>query len=206
MRNRSYQDFNLGPIGFLIIANLIVFVATSIRPQFVYFLGLSPASFSHMPWTILTNLFVHAGVWHILTNMLTLYFFGSYLISLVGDKRFFVIYFVGGIAGNIVYLLLASPMSIAVGASGAIFAVAGALTVMKPKLPVFIFPMPVPISLWVAVIGGFLILSFAPLVAWQAHLGGLVFGLAAGYFFQRPGNFFRKREGGSYWRGREIRY
>lgn len=190
MRYRSYRDFNLGPIGFLIVANLIVFLATSVRPQLIRLLGLQPASFLEMPWTMLTNLFVHAGMWHIFTNMLTLYFFGSYLISLVGEKRFFIIYFLGGIAGNIVYLLLASPFSIAVGASGAVFAVAGALTVMKPRLPVFIFPIPVPIHLWVAVIGGFVLLSFSPLVAWQAHLGGLVFGLITGYFAQRKGYRF----------------
>ncbi|MBI2287697.1 MAG: rhomboid family intramembrane serine protease [Chloroflexi bacterium] len=190
MRYRSYRDFDLGPIGFLIVANLIVFLATSVRPQLIRLLGLQPASFLEMPWTMLTNLFVHAGMWHIFTNMLTLYFFGSYLISLVGEKRFFIIYFLGGIAGNIVYLLLASPFSIAVGASGAVFAVAGALTVMKPRLPVFIFPIPVPIHLWVAVIGGFVLLSFSPLVAWQAHLGGLVFGLITGYFAQRKGYRF----------------
>jgi membrane associated rhomboid family serine protease len=42
----------------------------------------------------------------------------------------------------------------------------------------------------VAVIGGFVILSFLPLVAWQAHLGGLVFGLIAGYIFRRRERYF----------------
>ena len=70
------------------------------------------------------------------------------------------------------------------GASGAIFAVAGALTVMAPKMRVFIFPIPAPLPLWVAVIGGFIILSFFPNVAWQAHLGGLILGLVAGYILR----------------------
>lgn len=77
---------------------------------------------------------------------------------------------------------------VVVGASGAIYAVSGALTVMRPNLRVFIFPIPVPIPLWVAVIGGLLIIS--PGVAWQAHLGGLVFGLIAGYFFRRKERHF----------------
>ena len=64
-------------------------------------------------------------------------------------------------------------------------ALGGVLAVMRPKLPVFVFPVPVPIPLWVAVIGGFLVISLFPHVAWQAHLGGLVFGLIAGYFFSR---------------------
>ena len=65
------------------------------------------------------------------------------------------------------------------------FAVAGALTVLRPKSTVFNFPIPAPIPLWIAVIGGFLLLSFMPSVAWQAHLGGLVLGLIAGYLFRR---------------------
>ncbi len=186
---RDYRSFSLGPIGFLIIVNLILYVATSIKPDlFINLLGLSRLTFMSYPWTILTNMFIHApfpAIWHILGNMLTLYFFGSYLSRLVGDGKFLTVYFLGGILGNLAFILLASPWSIAIGASGAVFAVAGALTVLTPKLTVFIFPIPVPIPLWVAVIGGFLLLSFMPSVAWQAHLGGLVLGLIAGYLFRR---------------------
>ncbi len=100
-------------------------------------------------------------------------------------SKFLIVYFGGGILGNILFVLLAPSFHIAVGASGAIFALGGALSVMRPKLRVFIFPIPVPIPLWVAVIGGFLIISLFPHVAWQAHLGGLVFGLIAGYSLRR---------------------
>jgi len=117
--------------------------------------------------------------------MLTLYFFGGYLLGLVGERRFWIVYLVGGLVGNIFFMLLGSPFSIAIGASGAVFAVGGALAVMRPNLRVFIIPIPVPLPLWVAVIGGFLVLSFFPFVAWQAHLGGLVFGLVMAYFFRR---------------------
>jgi membrane associated rhomboid family serine protease len=51
-------------------------------------------------------------------------------------------------------------------------------------MSVMIFPIPLPIPLWVAVTGGFLLLSFMPSVAWQAHLGGLVVGLVAGLIFR----------------------
>jgi len=137
-------------------------------------------------------MFLHIEFWHIFANMITLYFFGGYLNRLVGGKKFLLVYFCGGILGNIFLLLLAgfSPYNIALGASGAIFALAGALVVMRPRLPVIIFPIPVPIPLWVAVIGGFLILSFLPFVAWQAHLGGLVFGLIAGYIFRKRERYF----------------
>ena len=182
---RNNQGFSLGPVGFLIIANIIIFIATSIRPNLLFELGLVPTLFLQRPWTIVTAMFVHAGFGHIFANMLTLFFFGSQLIRLIGERNFWIVYLVGGILGNILYILLASPYSVAVGASGAVFAVAGALTLLAPKLRVFIFPIPIPIPLWIAVIGGFLILSFMPYVAWQAHLGGLVFGLVVAYFLRR---------------------
>jgi len=168
----------------LITLNFVLFLVTIAMPQLIYSMGLQANSFSQ-PWTIITNLFIHGGFWHLFANMLTLYFFGSYLFQLVGENRFLIVYFGGGILGSICFLFLGSPMSIAVGASGAIFALGGTLAVLRPKLRVFIFPIPVPLPLWGAVIGGFLIISFLPSIAWQAHLGGLVFGLAAGYFFRK---------------------
>jgi len=132
-----------------------------------------------------TNLFIHGSMWHIAANMLTLYFFGRFLSMLIGDARFLIVYFLGGIIGNLFYILLASPYSIAIGASGAVFAIGGALAVMAPKLRVYVFPIPAPLPLWAGLIGVFVIISIFPYVAWQAHLGGLILGLLAGYFFRR---------------------
>ncbi|MEE9398814.1 MAG: rhomboid family intramembrane serine protease [Dehalococcoidales bacterium] len=185
VRYSSYQSFQLNPILVLVIINFLLFVATAIVPNLIFLLGLQPAGFLSRPWTIVTSMFIHAGLWHVLANMMTLYFFGSAVFRLVAQGKFLFVYFIGGILGNILFILLAPPLSIAVGASGAVFALGGVLTMMRPKLRVFIFPIPVPIPLWVAVIGGFFILSFMPLIAWQAHLGGLILGLIAGYFFRR---------------------
>jgi len=185
MAYRGYQGFRLTPLGALIGLNLLLFIVTRIAPGLILLLGLRPASFLLMPWTIVTSMFVHGGFSHIIANMLALYFFGGYLSRLVGTNRFLVVYFAGGILGSILFLLLASPFSMVVGASGGVFALGGALTVLMPRLRVFIFPIPVPIPLWVAVIGGFLILSFVPGIAWQAHLGGLIVGLMAGSLFKK---------------------
>jgi len=103
---------------------------------------------------------------------------------LIGEARFLIVYFLGGIIGNLFYLFLGPPYSIAIGASGAVFAIGGALAVMAPKLRVYVLPIPAPFPLWAAVIGGFVIVSILPNVAWQAHLGGLILGLTAGYFFR----------------------
>ena len=186
---RGYRGFRLNAIWSLIGINIVLFIATLIYPALLLLFGLNPASFSARPWTIVTNLFMHGGIGHILANMITLYFFGSFLTRLVGQKRFLVIYFLGGILGNFVYMLLASPFSIAIGASGAVFALGGTLAVLTPKLRVLLFFI-VPLPLWVAVIGGFFIISFFPGVAWQAHLGGLVLGLVAGYLLRRKGRYY----------------
>ena len=194
MSYRRYRGDNIAPVLAIIILCFLVYIAT-ILPRFLDFLnynlvallGLQTASFIHMPWTIVTNLFVHGSIWHLLFNVLTLYFFGTFLLRLVSIRTFLIIYFLGGIVGNIFFMIsaffwfLASPYSIVIGASGAIFALGGTLTVLMPRLRVFVFPIPVPMPLWVAVIGGFVILSFIGGVAWQGHLGGLVLGLLAGF-------------------------
>ena len=182
---RSHRGSNLTPIWFLIGTNLLLFVVTLIVPTLILFLGLIPAVILDRPWTIITSIFVHGSIGHILANMITLYFFGRYLCALLGERKFLLVYFIGGILGNILYILLAPPLSIAIGASGAVFALGGVLAVMRPRLRVFVFPIPVPLPLWAAVIGGFLIISFFPNVAWQAHLGGMAFGLTIGYFFRK---------------------
>jgi membrane associated rhomboid family serine protease len=194
MSYRSRSD-NIAPVLGIIILCFLVYIATIVAGimghDLVPLLGLQTASFLERPWTIVTNLFVHGGIWHLLFNMITLYFFGTFLIRLVGTRDFLIIYFLGGIAGNIVFMLFAyfhfltSPFSIVIGASGAIFALGGALALLTPRLRVFVFPIPVPVPLWIAVIGGFFIMSFVGGVAWQGHLGGLVFGLLAGLVLRR---------------------
>jgi membrane associated rhomboid family serine protease len=194
MSYRSRSD-NIAPVLAIIILCFLVYIATEVARimghDLVPLLGLQTATFLEHPWTIVTNLFMHGGIWHILFNMITLYFFGTFLIRLVGTRDFLIIYFLGGIVGNIFFMLFAllinPPLLFksVIGASGAIFALGGALALLTPRLRVFVFPIPVPMPLWIAVIGGFVVISFAPGIAWQGHLGGLVFGLLAGLVLRR---------------------
>jgi len=202
VRYRSYDGFSLSPVLVLIIVNLLLFIITAIVPELRSSLSLLPIAFLSQPWTILTSMFVHAGFGHIFANMFTLYFFGRALLGLVGQGRFLIIYFVGGLLASICYIVftlmggilgiafLGSPFIPVVGASGAVFAIAGALVAMMPKLPVIIFPIHIPMRLWIAVIGMFVIFSIFGIfyvlpIAWQAHLGGLVVGLIAGFIIRR---------------------
>ena len=184
MPYRSYRRYAEASVLVLIAINVVLYVVTLADPDLVLTLGLQPSTWMERPWNLITNLFIHGGLWHLAANMLTLFFFGRYLCMMIGDARFLTLYFLGGIAGNFLYILLSSSDAVVIGASGAIFAVAGALTLMAPKMRAFIFPIPAPLPLWVAVIGGFVILSFFPNVAWQAHLGGLALGLVAGYILR----------------------
>jgi len=189
---RSYTTPSLHAIWFLVALNVLVFIVTMVRPDIVLFLGMTPALFLRQPWTIVTSIFVHGSFNHILFNMISLFFLGSFLIRVVGERSFLWVYFLGGLAGNALFMVLAHPASTGVGASGAIYAVGGTLAMMAPRLPVFVFPFPFPIPLWVALIA-FLALSFIiPGIAWEAHVGGLLLGLIAGYLFKRKRGAYRR--------------
>jgi len=193
---RTYRAVNLNVLWFLIALNVVIFILEivigpypivqnrQVVNEVVLFLGLTPDELSQQPWTIISSIFVHGSVWHILFNMISLYFLGSFFIRAAGDRNFLAVFFLGGLAGNALYILLAPPNVIGIGASGAVFALGGALAVMVPRVPVFIFFIPVPIPLWVAILILFLF-SFLPRISWQAHLGGLLLGLIAGLILRR---------------------
>ena len=191
MSYRNPRSVNLTPLWVLISVNVLIFVATSVASgsflglsqSVIQQVGISRITFTSQPWTIVSAMFVHDGIYHILFNMIALYFYGMYVLTLVGEARFFLVYFIGGLIGNALFLLLAGPYSVAVGASGAIFALGGTLVMLAPRLKVIIFPVPIPMDLWIAIII-FALISLSPGVAWQAHAGGLVTGLAAGYIFK----------------------
>ena len=168
---------------------MLVFVTVNLRPDLLTYLALTPAEVWSQPWQIVTSMFTHAEIFHIFANMYTLYFFGSAVLQLIGAARFWLVYLAGGIMGSLFYIALASltgtQYTSAIGASGAVFALGGALAVLYPQMRVIVFPIPAPMPIWVAVLGGFAILSFLPGVGWQAHLGGLLFGLAAGYYYKQ---------------------
>jgi membrane associated rhomboid family serine protease len=195
------------PTGVLIIilVNVLVFIFTQLRPEYEFdgvnptalHLALHPDTFTSQPWTLLTSCFVHASFFHILGNMVTLYFFGTYLTQMVGERKFLATYILGGLAGSAVYLLwvfyapwsdpIDRQLGVLAGASGAVYAVGGALAILQPNVKVLLFFV-IPMPLWVAVIGGFVVLSLLTAnlgISWQAHLGGLVIGLAAGLYFRR---------------------
>jgi uncharacterized protein len=188
MNQRRNSSFQLTPITGIIGICFLVFVVTFIAPQTRGVLAMTPATLAQEPWTIVTSIFTHSGWWHLFFNMFATFFFGSYLMRFVGERKTLLIFLAGGLLGNVFFLLYTllpgvSPFISVVGASGGVFALGGALAVLTPRTRVLLFFF-VPMPLWAAIIV-FFVLSFSAGVAWQAHLGGLALGALAGYYFKR---------------------
>ena len=179
-----YSTRNSAVVWTLIVINSLVFILTTVSPSVGDTLALTKPVAPAYYWTILTAMFVHANFFHILGNMVTFYFFSVICLQLIDQKWFLAVYFIGGILGNLLFLLIGPEYSAVVGASGAIFAIGGVIMAMRPTVRVYLYFI-IPMPLWVAIIGAFLITVFIPGVAWQAHLGGLVVGLVAGLLFRR---------------------
>lgn len=185
---RVQRTDNLTPILVIIGLNLVVFIMVRINYAFLASLAFVPANLFLQPWTIVTSMFTHYTFGHILFNMLALYFFGRFLMGLLGQNNLLLIYFVGGLAGNLL-CFFPNPSIAVIGASGAIYALMGALLILRPQLKVIIFPIFIPLPLWVATLIGLAIGLMPGLnIAWQAHLGGLIVGLLAGLLLRKRAN------------------
>ena len=121
--------------------------------------------------------------------MLVLFFLGINLERSIGRKAFVILFFVSGIVGNLGYLITTmmlggNAFTPAIGASGAIYGIIGALATLAPMMMVFIGMMPMPMIL-VAVFWGFMDFAglFAPSgIAHGAHLGGMFVGITFGLY------------------------
>lgn len=196
----------------LIAANIAVFAfevhaARNAEPLFARF-AMVPARITHLAArsgyrfdalaTLVTSLFLHAGLLHIAGNMLYLFIFGPAVEERLGHLRFLWFYLLSGIAAGLAMIAMGPDSRVAViGASGAIAGVLGAYFVLYPRgrimtiLPLFIFVEFIEIpavfyllfwfamQLWAGISAG----AQGPFVggvAWWAHVGGFLFGVAIG--------------------------
>src|SRR5437667_142198 len=113
----------------LLVANLLVFLVQSTlltSPSFAGAFGFSPARAWQYPWTFVTYMFLHAGIPHILFNMLVLFVFGSSVEDRMGGRLFLLFYLLCGIGGAASSFILRQrvPVSQIIGASGAVLGAA----------------------------------------------------------------------------------
>jgi membrane associated rhomboid family serine protease len=160
------------------------------------FIALKPSNILHGDylWTFLTSIFMHAGFFHLFVNMLSLLFIGSLVEKILGKKRYFWFYIISGIFAGLFFvfssLILPGDFNtFAVGASGALFALVGLLTLLTPNLPVYVMFIPIPLKMKYAA-PGILILLWLISVAGNipigntAHFGGLLAGLVYGIYLK----------------------
>jgi len=179
------------PTTFLVIANLLVYIYTSIvgfieTSDIAAFIETSKSvlyqwgQFNYYVmnggyWQLLTSIFVHVDIIHISLNMFFLLIFGFRADELFSSEEYFFIYFLSGLSGNLLTLLLMHPLTLSAGASGAIFGIFGACVIYVRK------------TFGQSIVGA-LLYSFLLLMMTAgrdvnifAHFGGLATGLIIGY-------------------------
>jgi membrane associated rhomboid family serine protease len=180
--------------------------------------GLVPSAVTHgFIWQLFTYMFLHGEILHILFNLLYLAMFGAALEHMWGARRFYIYFFVCGVGAGLINVIVemilaaygwANPKLPTVGASGAIYGVLLAVAVLMPHRQVWVFPLPVTVSMrvFVTVMGAiefFLTIgSSGDGVSHVCHLGGIL----VGYLYLRRGTYlYDFRNYYSDWKRRRLR-
>lgn len=148
--------------------------------------GFSLNNLLTRPYVMITSIFLHASLTHLLSNILVWVFFGLAVENELGKARMLVIFFLGAFAGDLLSLAFYQADTISIGASAGIFALVGTGMLVRP-LDLSFFPLVVPLPL--AFLGmayalynvyGFLF-NIDPQVSYIGHFGGLAVGLLFGF-------------------------
>ncbi|KPV64421.1 MAG: Rhomboid family protein [Candidatus Bathyarchaeota archaeon BA2] len=168
----------------MITANLVVYAYTSVvggnfietSPEVLRRLGqFNLYVMNGWYWQLLTSMFVHVNIIHLFGNMFFLLIFGLRAEELFSPEEFFFIYFMSGLSGNLLTLLLMHPLTVSAGASGAIFGTFGACVIYLRK------------AFGQSIMGALMYSFFLLMITTGrgvnilAHFGGLVAGLMIGY-------------------------
>ena len=168
----------------LIVIDLVVYllawkVLTPVVVNHLYMWGYAPPAFGGgvaggQWYRMVTGMFLHTALWHLGLNVWSLWVFGPPLERALGRWRFLAVFLVSGLAGNALQLL-AAPYTPALGASGAIFGLIGALLVVERRRMLDLGPL-------LAIVLVNLVATFTiPDISWEAHIGGLAAGLLLGF-------------------------
>lgn len=145
------------------------------------------------PWTLLTYCFSHYSFWHLLFNMLTLFWFGTLVQEFIGSRKLLNIYIIGGIFSGLIYigiynLLSLTPQvnnisSTVLGASAAVCAVMFAAVTLLPEYEFYFFGLFLIKIKYIAWF--FLLLSFIIPSSGISHLGGALAGYSYIYLLRK---------------------
>jgi uncharacterized protein len=186
----------------LIMINILMFILQISIRGFTQMFMLVPGDVLARPWIVITSMFLHspAGFSHIFFNMYGLLIFGPILEQKIGPNKFLMVYLVSGIMAALGHIVLSvffyGTAAPALGASGAIMGMLGALILLMPNLRLlFLFFIPMP--LWMAGIAWAVIDTvgiFIPTgIANLAHLAGMATGLLFGIYFLGKREKYKRR-------------
>ncbi len=159
----------------LIIACVVLYIPELMGMNLNALLAVSPYSLHFAPWQLITAMFAHGSLEHLAMNMVSLWWLGTLLENSQGSLRFALVYFLSGIGGNLAFALVGDGY--AVGASGAIFGLMGAVAVLffhhreNPEAKAMLQGLLVMAAINI-------VNSFVPGIALEAHMGGLIVGVA----------------------------
>lgn len=170
----------------LILANILVsgyafFGDKSFANHFAFNVGAVVKGEQH--YRVVTSGFLHADLFHLLLNMLTLYFFGPPVEHILGKLGYIVVYFGSLIASGITSAIVhrRNPAYSAIGASGAVSGVLLSFCVFAPLAPIYLFMLPIGIP---ALLYGFIFIVISARqmgdgsrIAHEGHLGGALAGV-----------------------------
>jgi len=192
-------------VGLFLLLHIIVIFLVLINQigrdesinEILYYLAVPSdlQSLAHRPWTLITYMFTHGALFHLIFNVLILYWFGQFFMQEFGSKKIVSLYLIGGIGGGLFYLLFYNALpffdelradTIAVGASASVMAIVAAVATHVPQRRMtlaFIGPVKILyIALFIFVTST--ILDFTSNTGGKiAHMGGALMGfLFARYF------------------------
>jgi membrane associated rhomboid family serine protease len=184
-----------------------------------HWFGVVPAYVTHFGfvWQPFTYLFLHDGILHILFNLLYLAMFGADLEHMWGTRKFYTYFFLCGVGAGLIDVIVRTILDPhgrgmatipTIGASGAIYGILLANAILLPQRRVWMFPLPVSVSMRIFVIVMGAIEFFLTIgasgdnVSHVCHLGGML----AGYAYLRRGSFlYNFRNFFSDWKRRRLR-
>lgn len=173
-------------IGFYVVAALSPPAAAWIDSSLSNISGLWTAQ----PWRLVTSIFIHAGLLHLVFNVLALQQFGSTLESLYGTRRFLLLYALSGVTGALIsswgHLTLAGEPVMSVGASGALFGLIGALCACHFRHRLLGGGALRDQMIWIATFSLVSLVAFPGSIDHWCHLGGFLGGFAYAWASRRP--------------------
>lgn len=183
----------------LLIANTVVFLLTWVVGQglVLEWFAFAPSDVIRRPWSLVTYMFLHGDLWHLLINMLVLFFFGPPLEARWGSKEFLRFYLLCGLGGAALSFVF-MPNAI-IGASAAVYGVMLAFAMAWPEAPIYVWGIFPVKAKWLATF--LFVITFMSAfggagggIAHFAHLGGLLTGfLYLKVDWRRAGSLERKR-------------